>query len=151
MIPIRGLSDVLYREIDVKRCQNYTKTCVCKILYKIRNIKQIIFNKYETNLKTTISEKLWCIFEFNNFSILIDIIDNVIYTSGPCHQHSNQWQCRIIVTCLRLHHMTRILHCYWREFWSHETDIYLTYIWFGIILTQFYVNFSRQEHQIDVL
>jgi len=73
----------LYREIDVKRCQNYTKTCVCKILYKIRNIKQIIFNKYKTNLKTTISEKLWCasiIFEFNNFSILIDIIDNVIFT-----------------------------------------------------------------------
>ena len=31
------------------------------------------------------------------------------------------------------------------------TDVYLTYIRFGIILTQFYVNFSRQEHQKDVL
>ena len=27
----------------------------------------------------------------------------------------------------------------------------LTYAFFGIILTQFYVNFSRQEHKIDVL
>ena len=25
------------------------------------------------------------------------------------------------------------------------------YIRFGIILTEFYINFSRQEHQIDVL
>ena len=39
--------------------------------------------------------------------------------------------------------------------WSRDTDIYLTHIGllpgFVIILTQFYVNFSRQEHQIDVL
>ena len=27
----------------------------------------------------------------------------------------------------------------------------LAYTRFGIILTQFYVNFSRQEHKIDVL
>ena len=27
----------------------------------------------------------------------------------------------------------------------------LIYIRFGIILTQFYINFSNQEHQIDVL
>ena len=27
----------------------------------------------------------------------------------------------------------------------------LAYAHFGIILTQFYVNFSRQEHKIDVL
>ena len=32
-----------------------------------------------------------------------------------------------------------------------DTDVYLAYIRFGIILTQFYVNFSRQEHHIDVL
>ena len=39
----------------------------------------------------------------------------------------------------------------WREFWSRDTDLYLTYLCFVIILTQFYVNFSRQEHQIDFL
>ena len=44
----------LSREIDIKLCQNYTKTYKYKILYKIRSIKQIIFNKYATNLKTTI-------------------------------------------------------------------------------------------------
>ena len=40
-------------------------------------------------------------------------------------------------------------------FWSRDTDVYLTcvyiYIRFDIILTQLYVNFSRQEHQIEVL
>ena len=25
----------------------------------------------------------------------------IFYTSRTCHQHSNQWQCSIIVTCLR--------------------------------------------------
>ena len=29
----------LSREIDIKRCQNYTKTYIYKILYKIRSIK----------------------------------------------------------------------------------------------------------------
>ena len=76
----------LSREIDIKLCQNYTKTYQCKILCKIRSIKQIIFNKYATNLNTTISQRslinsglLLLLFEFNNFSCLIDIIDNIIY------------------------------------------------------------------------
>ena len=46
----------LSREIDIKLCQNYTKTYIYQILYKIRSIKQIIFNNYATNLKTTISQ-----------------------------------------------------------------------------------------------
>ena len=32
---------------------------------------------------------------------------------------------------------------------TNNLDLYLTNIRFGIILTQFYVNFSRQEHHID--
>ena len=47
--------------------------------------------------------------------------------------------------------MTSILHCHWRKFWSRGTNVHLRYIRFGIILTQFYVNFLRQEHQIDCL
>ena len=142
----------------MKLCQNYTKTYISKIQYKISSIKQIIFNKYATNLITTISQRSLrnsslplLLFEFNNFSVLIDIIDNIIYASGTCHQTSNQWQCSIIVTCLRLYHVTSILYCHWREFWSCDTDVYLTQIRFGIILIEFYVKFSRQEHQIDVL
>jgi len=42
----------LSREIDIKMCQNYTKTHKCKIWYKILNFKQIILSKYATNLKT---------------------------------------------------------------------------------------------------
>ena len=45
----------LSREIEIKLCQNYTKSYIYQILYKIRSIKQTIFNKYATNLKTTIS------------------------------------------------------------------------------------------------
>ena len=140
----------------IKLCRNYNKTYICKFLYNIRYIKQIIFNKYATNLKTIISQRslrnlgvLLLIFEFNNFSILIDIINNNIYTFGPCHQNSSQWQCSIVM-CLCLYHVTSIVHCYWREFWSHDTDVYLTYIHFDIILTQFYVNVLRQENQLDV-
>jgi len=77
----------LSRKIDTKVCQNYTKTCICKILYKICSIKQIIINKYATNSKTTISKRslrnsglLLLLFEFNNFSFFRHIIDNIIYT-----------------------------------------------------------------------
>ena len=47
----------------------------------------------------------------------------------------------IIVMCLHLYNVTSIRHCHWRELWSRDTDVYLTYIRFGIILTQFYANF----------
>ena len=86
------LEQFLSLEIDIKLCQNYTKTFKCKILFKICSIKQIIFNKYSTILKTEISKRslrnsgfLLLLFEFNNFSFLIDIIDNIIYASGTCH------------------------------------------------------------------
>ena len=49
-----------------------------------------------------------------------------------------------------LYHVTSILHCHWREFWSCDTDIYITYIRFGLILTQYYIKFSRQDHHIIV-
>ena len=48
-------------------------------------------------------------------------------------------------------HVTTILLCYWRKFWWRNTRLYKLSLVFGIILTQFYINFSRQEHQIDVL
>ena len=90
------------------------------------------------------SSLLILLFKFNNFLFVIDIIDNIIYASETCHQNSNHWQCSVIVMCLRLYPVTRILHCHWRDFWSLNTNQYLTYIRFGIIiLTQFYVNFSR--------
>ena len=90
---------------SVNSAVNYAKTFICNnIVYKICNIKQIIFNKYATNLKTTISQRslrnsgqLLSLFELNNFSFLIDIIDDIIYASRTCDQNSNQWQCSIIV------------------------------------------------------
>ena len=146
----------LSREINIKLCQIYTKIHIDAILYKRCSIEQVIFDKYATNLKTTISHRsqrnssqLQLLFEYNNFSFLRDIINNIIYAFGTCHQNFNQWQCRIIVTCLRLYHGTSILHCHWRKSWSRDTEEYLNFLRYGIILTQFYVNFSRQEHQID--
>ena len=109
-------------------------------------------------LKTTISRRSLrnlglplLLFDFNNFSFLLDIIENIINTSVSCDKNSHQWQCSIIDMCLRLYHVTSILHCHWREFWSCDTDVYFTYIHFGIILTQFHDNFLRQKYQIELL
>ena len=77
----------LSKEIDIKLCQNYTKTYIYEILYEVRSIKQIIFNKYATNLKMTISHRSMRIsdlllLQFFNFcfAFLIDIIDNITIT-----------------------------------------------------------------------
>ena len=50
----------LSREIDIKLCQNYTKTGICKILYKIRSIKHVqqILNQSENNNIPEETEKL---------------------------------------------------------------------------------------------
>ena len=121
---------ILSREIDVKLCQMYMKIYICKILYKNSRFKLIIFRKYTTNLKTTISQRslrnvglLLLLFKFNDFSFLIDIIDNIINTSVSYDQNSHQWQYSIIIMWLRLYHVTSILHCHWWEFWSPDTDV----------------------------
>ena len=49
---------------------------------------------------------LLLLFEFNYFLLSIDIINNIIITSVSRDQNSYQWQCSIIVTCLRLYHVT---------------------------------------------
>ena len=41
----------LSREIDIKLCQNYTKTYIYQILYKSCSIKQIIFKKCKVKIK----------------------------------------------------------------------------------------------------
>ena len=76
----------LSREIDIKLCQNYTKSYIYQISYKSCNIKQTIFNNYATNLKTTISHRrskrisdLLLLKNLNlYFPFLKDIIDNII-------------------------------------------------------------------------
>jgi len=47
----------LSREIDIKLSQNYNNTYLHKIWYGNLSFKQIIFSKYATNLKTTISQR----------------------------------------------------------------------------------------------
>ena len=136
----------LSREIDIKRFQNYTKTYICKILHKIRSIKQIIFNKYATNLKTTISQRslrnsslLLLLFEFN----INDIIDNIFMRLE--HVTRTPTNCSAV---LLSHVSVCIIYC--TAIGGSYGHVMRTYILrFGIILTQFYVNFS--EYQIDVL
>ena len=103
----------LSRENDTKLCQIYKKISIYKIVYKNIRFKQIIFSKY---LKTTISQRslsnlglLLLLFEFYNFSIIKDIIENIIYTSVLRDQSSHQWQCCILVTWYRRRHLTIIL------------------------------------------
>ena len=73
----------LSREIEIKLCEIYTKIYIYTILYKNSRFKRIIFSKYITNLETTISPRslrnlglFLFLFEFNNFSFFLDIIDN---------------------------------------------------------------------------
>ena len=76
----------LSREIDKKLYQNYTKIHIYTILYRNCSIKQIIFNKYETNLKTTIFHKnlrisglllLW--FYIFNLTFFKDLFNNIMF------------------------------------------------------------------------
>ena len=65
------------------------------------------------------------LFGFNNFSSLIDMINNIIYTSVSRDQNFHLWQCSILVTCYRWSHVIMILYCHWLEFWSHDTYIFI--------------------------
>ena len=101
-------------DIDIKLCQIYVHI----LLYKNRRVKQIIFSKYSIKVKTTISQRrmknlglLLLLFEFNNFSSIIDIIDNIVYTSVSRDQNSRQWQCSILITWYRRRRVIMILHC----------------------------------------
>ena len=98
-------------EFDIKLC-HFIQKCIYiyNILYKNRRL--IIFSKYATNLKTTISQKslknlsfLLLLFKSNNFSFKKDTIDNIIYMFVTRDQNSYQWQCSILkvpyAKCLR--------------------------------------------------
>ena len=114
---------------------------------KFCRFQRIIFRKYTTNLKTTISQRslrnlglLLLLFEF------IYIIDNIINTFVSCDQNSYQWQCSIIVMCLRLYHVTSTLGyrcfqigCVFAEYDPFKPTIFI----------QHFINFRilRQEHQ----
>ena len=96
------------QEFYTKLCQIYTKIGIYQILYKIRRFKQIIFSKYATHLKTTISQRslsnlglLLLSFKFNNFSFLIEIIDNVIITSVTRDQSSGDVIRTYLLYCRR--------------------------------------------------
>ena len=72
-------------EIDMKLCQVFTKIHIYPILYKSCSIKQIIYSKYATNLKMTISHRslrisglLLSQFFILHFAFSIDVIDNII-------------------------------------------------------------------------
>ena len=109
----------LSREIDIKPCQIYTKIHISAILYISFSIRQIIFNKYATNLKTTISHRSLRISglllnNFFYFAFLIDIIDIIIrycpyYFTRTSANGSAVYQSRNF----RLYHMTTILNCHW--------------------------------------
>ena len=131
----------------------------------------------------------------------------IILLIGPDHVTTTPTNgSAMLLSCAsRLYHVTIILHCHWREFWSHDTDVFvilsiisikneklfnsnnerskpkfhrllwnivdfrlvmyllnmillnllflykILYIYrFRIYLTQFYINFLRQEHQIKL-
>ena len=77
---------------NFKECQIYTKIYINKILYKNSRFERIIFSKYTSNLKTTISKGslrnlglLLLLFEINHFSFIKDLIDNIIFGGSSDH------------------------------------------------------------------
>ena len=88
----------LSQEIDIKLCQIDTKIYIYKMLHKNSRFKRIILSKYTTNLKTKISQRslrnlslLLLLLEFNQFSFLIDTINNIINMSVSRDQNSHQY------------------------------------------------------------
>ena len=100
---IKYCVNIIPKQIQIRLCVRFV---VLKRSYSA-NTQPIWKQRYPRGAKVTYVCLL--LFEFNNFSFLIGIIDNIMYASGTCHQNSNQWQCSIIVTCLRLYHETSIL------------------------------------------
>ena len=110
----------LSREMDLKLCQIYMK--IYAILYKSCRFKQLIFSKYKTNLKKTISYKnlriSGLLLLYFHFSFFIDIIDNII-TFNPYSPYyvpmrtSANGSAACWSRDFRLYHVTTILHCHW--------------------------------------
>ena len=118
----------LSRVIDINMCQIYTK----RYIFKIFSIKKIIFNKYATNLITTMSQRslrisglILLLFEFNNFSFLIDNL-NVWITGPELQPMAVKYYCHVYTSVSRDH---GILHYQWMEFWSRDMDVYFIYIY----------------------
>jgi len=135
-------------EVDKKNCVKFIwKFIYIKFCIKIvglnssysGNIQPIWKQRYlQRNLKNL--GLLFLLFEFNNFSFLIDIIDNIINTFVSCDRNCQQWQCSITITCLRLYHVISILHCHWWE-WEWKWEI-LNFI---RIFTFNYCTFSKLQ------
>ena len=94
-------SFILSQEIDIIVCQNYSKPYIYKIWYNNLGFKQIIFSKNDDIPKEPENSGLLSLlFEFYNFSFLLDIINNIIYTSDQnSHQcMAVQYRCHVIQT-----------------------------------------------------
>ena len=94
----------LSREIDIKLCQNYTKTNICHISFKSCSIKQTIFSKYATNLKTIISHRSLRILGVERYiyktSICMMFLSREIDIK-LCQNYSKTYICKIYVRITR--------------------------------------------------
>ena len=114
---------------NTRQCYGFCKiikmTMLSKVtsgnLYQIQKISENYDIPEEPEKLRFASFIIW----LHNILFIIDIIDNIFDTSVSLDQNFNQWQYSIIVTWYR----------------------HFTFTSFGIILTKFYINFSRQEHQ----
>ena len=118
----------LSREIDIQLCQIYAKIHINAIMYKSCSIKQIKFNKHETNLKTISSQV--CL--LNRYIIIYSPYSPYYITRTSANDS-------IIVG----NHVTSILLCHWWYFWSRD---------FSFRFSKFYIfefsyNFNTVVYQ----
>ena len=142
----------LSRGIDIKLFQNYTKTYICKILYRISSIKQIIFNKYATNLKTRIEERDKLNVGFYYYLNLITFIFNryhwlyylcVRNRSPELQPLAVRYYCHVSPAVSRDQYTALPLKGVLVTWYGRISNIYMFWYNFDTVLCQ--------EHQIDVL
>ena len=122
-------------EIDIKRCQIYTKIHI-NIQFCI---KVVVLNRsYSTNTQpiwkrrdpTGAQESQVCSY-YNLFAIFIDIIENIItYSPNYVTRTSANGSAVYWSRDFRLYYVTIILKCHWLKFWWRYTDYsdYINYI-----------------------
>ena len=127
----------LFRETDIKLCKNYTKT-----LYIRFRIKVVVLNRsYSTNIQR------YCTAIGGSSGEVIRII-YILYVIIFAIFSKKIWDSQSFVE-----YGSFQIGCVFVEYYLFNTTCLLQnliYIRFGIILTPFYIKFSRQEHQIDV-
>ena len=96
-----------------------------------------------STLKINLDRLIWIfIVETFNFLFNLLLLDITFPTTFKKETFDYKYRydailIRLISVRFRLYHVTSILHCHWKEFWSRDTDVYMFWYYFDIVVCQF--------------